>query len=284
MQKLAKLDLPDLDQALLFDDKPVPTGEPLHVSIELLDEDPNNPRTDFPDAEIDVLAEDIRRHGVLQPIVVCPVDAAGRYRIRFGAKRRRASKRAGLTVVPVVVLAGDLDGYAQVAENQKRHGLSPLDLARFIQGRVDAGESNAAIAQRMGIDRLTVAHHLALLTLSEPLRDLMQSGRCTSPKTLYELAKLHERSPEPVLRFLASDADITRAAVSVLRDEVEVAASEPSPITARSAPAKRSVSIDATRLCKGIARVVDGLKASPRPEDAQALAELRRELQRLASR
>jgi ParB family chromosome partitioning protein len=283
MQKLAKLDLPDLDQALLFDDKPVPTGEPLHVSIELLDEDPNNPRTDFPDVEIDDLAEDIRRHGVLQPIVVCPVDAAGRYRIRFGAKRLRASKRAGLAVVPVVVLNGDLDGYAQVAENQKRQGLSPLDLARFIQGRVDAGESNAAIAQRMGIDRLTVTHHLALLTLGEPLRELMQSGRCTSPKTLYELAKLHERSPEPVLRLLTSDADITRAAVSVLRDEVDAAA-EPSPTTACSAPAKRSASLDATRLCKGIARVLDGLKASPRPEHAQALAELRRELQRLASR
>ena len=49
----------------------------------------------------------------------------------------------------------------QVAENQKRHGLTPLDLARFMRSRADAGESNAEIAKRLGIDLTGVAHHLA---------------------------------------------------------------------------------------------------------------------------
>lgn len=64
-----------------------PIGEPLLVPLSALCEDPDNPRTEFPSAELQELAEDIRQHGILQPIVVQPVDADGRYRIHFGAKR-----------------------------------------------------------------------------------------------------------------------------------------------------------------------------------------------------
>ena len=62
------------------------------------------------------------------------------YRIHFGAKRLRAARFAGLSEVPVVVRDAPSNPYAQVAENQKRHGLSPLDMARFIRSRVDAGD------------------------------------------------------------------------------------------------------------------------------------------------
>jgi hypothetical protein len=61
-----------------------------------LDEDPSNPRTEVPEAELDELAEDIRQHGILQAIVVHPADAAGRHLIHFGAKRWRAAQRIGL--------------------------------------------------------------------------------------------------------------------------------------------------------------------------------------------
>ena len=105
------------------------------------------------------------------------------YRIHFGAKRLRAARRAGLDEVPVVVRDAPADPYAQVAENQKRHGLTPLDLARFIRAKVDEGESNATIAKRLVMDPTTVAHHLALLDLPPELDDALKSGRCTSPRT-----------------------------------------------------------------------------------------------------
>jgi ParB family chromosome partitioning protein len=95
-------------------------------------------------------------HGILQPIVARPTAEAGRYRILFGAKRLRAARKAGLHTVPVVIGSPAHDAYAQVAENQKRHGLTPLDLARFIRSRADAGESNAEIARRLGIDLTSV--------------------------------------------------------------------------------------------------------------------------------
>lgn len=121
-------------------------GLPQCVPIGLIDEDSNNPRTEFPDAEIDELADDVRERGILQPLVVHPADAQGRYRLHFGAKRLRAALRAGLSEVPVVVRDAPADAYDQVAENQKRHALPPLDLARFIKGRVEAGESNSPVA------------------------------------------------------------------------------------------------------------------------------------------
>ena len=86
--------------------------------------------------------------------------AEGRFRVLFGAKRLRAARWAGLEAVPIVIGSDAHDGYAQVAENQKRHGLTPLDLARFIRSRADAGDSNAEIAKRMGMDLTSVAHHL----------------------------------------------------------------------------------------------------------------------------
>ena len=116
------------------------------LPVASLREDPNNPRTEFPDADLDELADDIRQHGILQPIVVHPADAHGRYH-PLRRQTLASSQRAGLHEVPVVVRDAPADPYAQVAENQKRHGLTPLDLARFIRSKVDEGESNATDRQ-----------------------------------------------------------------------------------------------------------------------------------------
>jgi ParB family chromosome partitioning protein len=109
------------------------------------------------------------------------------------------------------------DPYAQVAENQRRHGLTPLDLARFIRGRVDAGDSNATVARRLGMNLTTVAHHLALLDLPPELDDAMRSGRITSPRTLHELSNLHAEQPDQIRTLLSSGAELTRSRVAALR-------------------------------------------------------------------
>jgi ParB family chromosome partitioning protein len=183
---------------LAADGEVASAGRPLLVPLDRLIEDPYNPRTEFPEAEIDELADSIRQHGILQPLVVSPADASGRHRIHHGAKRNRAARRAGLREVPVVVRDAPADPYAQVAENQKRHGLTPMDLAWLTRRQADAGDSNATIAKRLGTDQTTIAHHLALLELPPELNEAMQAGRCTSPRTLYELNKLHRDEPDRV--------------------------------------------------------------------------------------
>ena len=194
----------------------VPDGRPMLMAVSLIFEDANNPRTEFPQGELEQLAEDIRQNGILQPIVVHPADARGRHQIHFGAKRWRAAQLARLDDVPVVVRDAPADPYTQVAENQKRHGLMPFDLARFIRGRVDAGDSNATVAKRLGMNLTTVAHHLALLELPPELDEALKSGRITSPRTLHQLSNLHAEQPEQVRALLINGAEITRAAVSAL--------------------------------------------------------------------
>lgn len=192
-------------------------GRPMILAVSMLYEDAHNPRTEFPDESIAELAEDIQQRGVLQPLVVHPADSDGRHRLHFGAKRLRAAIRAGLHEVPVVVRDLPADRFAQVAENQKRHGLTPLELARFIRAQVDAGDTNATIARQLGMNLTAVAHHLSLLELPPVLDDALRSGRCTSPRTLHELSKLHADRPDQVHALLASEAEITRTAVSAMR-------------------------------------------------------------------
>jgi ParB family transcriptional regulator, chromosome partitioning protein len=253
------------------------SGRPLMVSILLIDEDPNNPRTEFSESEIDELADDIRERGILQPIVVHTADAAGRYRIHFGAKRLRATatNRAGLAEVPVVVRDAPADPYAQVAENQKRHGLSPLDLVRLIRAKVNEGESNASIAKHLVMDLTTVAHHLALLDLPPVLDDALKSGRCTSPRTLYELAKLHHEQPDRASALIAGESEITRAAVAAVRAEPALE------VHARRGAA--SLVAQANSQCVRLEQTLARIKNVEQQLDAADLAPARQRVANLAS-
>jgi ParB family chromosome partitioning protein len=250
---------------------------PLAVPIEALDEDPNNPRTEFPESELAELAQDIAERGVLQPIVVELVDATGRYRIRFGAKRWRAAKRAGLRTVLVRLATRTHDAYDQVAENLKRHGLSAWDLARFIQQRVADGESNATIGRRLGLDQTTVANHLTLLALPPVLEGALHSGRCTSPRTLAELNRLHATDPARVTSLIEGEHPITRAAVVTIRELDAVVADAPVAAPAASHQRERPAQLlsQASTLCDRLEAALSRLRtltlSRNLSEDAAAL-------------
>ncbi len=255
------------------------SGQPLIVPIEALEEDPANPRSEIREADVDELADSIRQHGILEAIVVHPASAEGRHRIHFGAIRLRAARRAGLAEVPVVVRDAPADPYAQFAENQKRHGLTPLDLARFIRARVNEGASNATIASRTGTNLTTVAHHLALLDLPPELDAVLKSGRCTSPRTLHELGKLRDERPEKVRALIDGDAEITRARVASMRSRrTEAAAGQANP-----SPSARLLA-QAHAACDRLQRAMDRIEASPRDLAPTELDALSQRIATLASR
>lgn len=250
------------------------------VAIERLREDPDNPRTEFPADRLDELAEDIRQHGILQPIVVHPVDSSGIHRIHFGAMRLRAAKRAGLQSVPIAIRTAPANPYAQVAENQQRCRLQPLELARFIRGRSDTGDSNATIAKRLGMDLTTVAHHLALLDLPPELDQALKTGRCTSPRTLYELSKLHDEQPAQLSALMNGEGEITRSTVAALR------AASSSTGAPSAAVAKHSTSLieQVSATCTRLEALVGRLKKSQSAQAQIDLAALRHRIADLADR
>lgn len=263
-------------------------GIPLSLSVDAIEEDPANPRTEFPDAEISELTHDIALRGILQPIVVRRIDDEGRYRVVFGAKRLRAARLAGLQFVPVVVglkAHAAHDVYAQVAENQKRHGLTPLDLARFMRSRSDAGDSNAEIARQMGVDLTSVAHHLALLSLPPELDQALRSGRCTSPRTLYELARLHKTDPDQVKAIVTGEAEITRRAVASLKKPVRSPRGGPrtSRRTATSRRPSASLAARANDLCDRLDALFGRMGKPDASVTSDELAGIRRRLAQLGN-
>jgi ParB family chromosome partitioning protein len=266
--------LPSLDELVV-------EGQPLLVSTDCLDEDPANPRTEFPDAELAELAQDIALRGILQPIVVRRAGGDGRYRVSL-APSVFAREAGGAQAVPVVIGSEAHDVYAQVAENQKRHGLTPLDLARFMRSRVDAGESNAEIAKRMGIDLTSVAHHLALLTLPPELDEAFRSGRCTSPRTLYELAKLQKTKPERVKAIVSGEGEITRRAVASLTKAPRSPRAAPRNAVASRQP--RSLARQAGDLCARLETLLERMRRPEAAVTSDELAAVRRRLAALAGK
>ena len=181
----------------------------------------------------------------------------------------------------MVVRHAPADPYTQVAENQKRHGLTPLDLARFIQARVDAGDSNATVAKRLGMDLTSVAHHLALLELPPALDAAMHAGRCTSPRTLHELSKLHRTEPDRVRTLLAGETEITRSAVAAVRAE-----SSPTSVSARRQEKRQQADLFAAAItaCERLESALDRVAKAERRVAESDLASLKQRVTALASR
>lgn len=231
------------------------SGAPLLLNICDIDEDPDNPRTRF--ADLDGLAEDVKVRGILQPIVVAPA-VDGRYRIRFGARRFRSAKLAGLTQIPVVISADprQLDDYAQVSENRQRSELTPLEEAAFIKKRLDAGDKRKAIASGMHVSASTLTTLSALIDPPAFVLALYHSGKCTNPDHLYRLRTLHSTHPESVIDKTQAATEITRSFIDELTAQMSAEATsiEPLvPVSETSAVAggpTGEMSVDAIRTSK----------------------------------
>ncbi|RZA12354.1 MAG: ParB/RepB/Spo0J family partition protein, partial [Lysobacteraceae bacterium] len=142
------------------------------------------PRRTMDDAKLEELASSIRSQGVIQPIVVREqLGADGKrgrtYEIIAGERRWRASQRAGLTEVPVVVRVVDDRTVVAMAliENIQREDLNPLEEAQALQRLIDEFDlTHAAAAEAVGRSRAAVSNLLRLLELPAEIRALVQSG------------------------------------------------------------------------------------------------------------
>ena len=136
------------------------------------------PRTRMDPASLAELADSIREQGVMQPILVRPVDG-GRYEIIAGERRWRAAQQAGLREVPALVKRIPDQAALALAliENIQREDLGPLEEAQGLQRLIDEfGMTHEAAAKAVGRSRSAVTNLLRLTTLAKPVQDYLQAG------------------------------------------------------------------------------------------------------------
>lgn len=165
--------------ALLSGDKERADDSLTELAVGILKPGRFQPRTRMDPQSIAELADSIRAQGLIQPILVRPVEN-GKYEIIAGERRWRASQLAGLTQVPVVIRAvPDKSALAMaLIENIQREDLNPLEEAAGIQRLIDEFDmTHDTAAQSVGRSRSAVTNMLRLLNLSKAVQDLLMQGK-----------------------------------------------------------------------------------------------------------
>jgi ParB family chromosome partitioning protein len=157
-------------------------GAGAHLApIELIQRNPGQPRQHFDEKELEDLADSIRRHGVLQPILVRPLPGhEGRFEIVAGERRWRAAQKAQLHQVPIVVRELDEQEVLEIAiiENVQRSDLNPIEeAAGYSQLMSRFGRTQQDVAEVVGKSRPHIANMLRLLTLPEAIQQMVREGK-----------------------------------------------------------------------------------------------------------
>lgn len=173
--------------------------QPNHVPMDQLVPSKTNPRKLFPAEELAELADSIRRHGIIQPLLVRPTPD-GDYEIVCGERRWRAAREAGLQDVPVMVreLSTDEVLEIQIVENLQRKDLSPMEEADGYNVLLQARYTYEQIAEKVGRSRQYVFDRARLLRLVKGAADLLRAGRIEVSHAIL-LARL---APEDQVRVI----------------------------------------------------------------------------------
>ncbi|MDH4051029.1 MAG: ParB/RepB/Spo0J family partition protein [Rubrivivax sp.] len=159
-------------------DSPAVPGHPTSLALDRLDPGRYQPRTHMDEGALYELAESIRGQGVMQPVLVRPLDD-GRYEIIAGERRVRAARLAGLDEVPVLVKPVPDEAAAVMAliENIQREDLNPLEEAQGLKRLIDEfALTHEQAAQAVGRSRSAASNLLRLLQLTEPVQQMLIVG------------------------------------------------------------------------------------------------------------
>ncbi|MBR4087011.1 MAG: ParB/RepB/Spo0J family partition protein [Clostridia bacterium] len=160
-----------------YDLEPQGGGETL-IRLSQIEPDKNQPRKFFDEAALEELAASIKEHGLIQPIIVSPLEE-DRYRIIAGERRWRACRLAGLEEIPALVREYTDQEISEVSliENLQREDLNPIEEALGYRNLMDVyGMTQEKIAQTVSKSRSAIANTLRLLTLPEQILDFIKTG------------------------------------------------------------------------------------------------------------
>lgn len=203
--------------------------------IELLVRNPDQPRRVFTEADIDDLANSIRKKGVLLPLLVRQApNQPGHFQIIAGERRWRAAQKAGLHTVPVIVR--DMDDLevleVGIIENVQRADLNPIEEARGYKVLMDRfGRTQDALAQAVGKSRPHIANMLRLLGLPETIQDHVLQGRLSAG---HARALITAKDPEGLAAEVIANGLSVRQTEALVRKE-GLAGGQPAPRKTASA-------------------------------------------------
>ena len=166
-----------------FEEPAISANSPYHIlPLHKVEPNPDQPRRDFDDEELQQLADSISEHGVIQPLTVRLLPS-GYYQIIAGERRWRASRLAGLNEIPAVVIEADDRKATELAliENLQRQDLNPVEEALGYQSLIaDYGLTQEETAKSVGKSRPAVANALRLLQLCPEVLEMLRCGKLTA--------------------------------------------------------------------------------------------------------
>ena len=165
-----------------FSDEPLEKSAYQLLPIYKVEPNPDQPRQDFDEEELQALADSIEVHGIIQPLTVRELPS-GYYQIIAGERRWRAARLANLSEVPAVIMEADDRKVKELAliENLQRQDLNPVEEALGYQSLIEEyGLTQEDAAKRVGKSRPAVANALRLLALSPEILEMLRSGKLTA--------------------------------------------------------------------------------------------------------
>jgi ParB family chromosome partitioning protein len=204
------------------------------IDIDRILPNSHQPRKNFDEDSLNELAVSIRTHGVVQPIIVRPLDD-GFFQLVAGERRWRASQRAGLTRIPAVVREAGEQPALEIAliENLQREDLNPIEEAQAYERLIiDFGLTQEEVARRVGKNRATIANMLRLLKLPPEVQQWLRENQLSTghAKALLSLSDLNAIL-DSARKIIQGNYSVRQAEQLVSRYSREVPAMEESEVT-----------------------------------------------------
>jgi ParB family chromosome partitioning protein len=216
------------------------------------------PRTHFDETSLESLADSIRSHGIVQPLLVRRVGDG--YELVAGERRWRAAKLAGIPRVPVIVKDVPDESLLEIAliENIQRENLNPIEEAQAYKKLIETvGLTQEALASRVGRDRSYITNYLRLLKLTDDIQQLVKEGRLSTGHARAILALSHSDLQRRIARQIIDGGLSVRATEQLVQK-----ASENKPARRPPPPIDPNIKAAETKLRRALGTQVKILQAA----------------------
>ena len=212
----------DLKTGKIIPAKPLEGERVVELETAKIQPDPQQPRKTFDPVKLQELAEDIKQNGLIQPIIV-RMSGVGEYIVIAGERRLKAAQMLNQAKIKAIIAKDYSDeqvGYIQMAENMKRDDLRFYEMAEFIISRIDAGEKQSTVADKLRMSKSELNRYMTWKDAPDFLKDAKEKFNSIRPfADLVALAKEHLVE---VQDYINSKEDfVTRANVKDLRKSIE---------------------------------------------------------------